>query len=44
MRVEYSKGQRASEELIRLHRETSFDSSNRRIKGAVQSGCWTRPL
>ncbi len=32
MRVEYSKGQRASEELIRLHRQSSFESSGRKMK------------
>jgi hypothetical protein len=32
MRVEYSKGQRASRELIQLHRKTSFEASGRKMK------------
>jgi radical SAM superfamily enzyme YgiQ (UPF0313 family) len=32
MRIEYSKGQRASDELIRLHRKSSFESSGRKMK------------
>jgi hypothetical protein len=34
MRVEYSKGERASKELILLHRQTS----------EATSGQWTNPL
>jgi anaerobic magnesium-protoporphyrin IX monomethyl ester cyclase len=32
MRIEYSKGDRASKELIQLHRETSFQASGRKMK------------
>lgn len=32
MRIEYSKGQRASDELIQLHRKASFESSGRKMK------------
>ena len=32
MRIEYSKGDRASKELIQLHRQTSFESSGRKMK------------
>ena len=32
MKVEYSKGDRASKELIQLHRRTSFEASGRKMK------------
>ena len=32
MRVEYSKGDQASKELIQLHRQTSFQTSGRKMK------------
>src|SRR5678809_438495 len=32
MRIEYSKGDRASKELIQLHRKTSLESSGRKMK------------
>jgi len=32
MRIEYSKGDRASKELIQLHRKASFESSGRKMK------------
>jgi hypothetical protein len=32
MRIEYSKGERASRELIQLHRQTSFEASGRKMK------------
>ncbi|BFU93293.1 MAG: conserved protein of unknown function [Nitrospira sp.] len=32
MRIEYSKGQRATDELIQLHRKTSFEASGRKMK------------
>ncbi len=32
MRIEYSKGDRASKELIQLHRQTSFQASGRKMK------------
>lgn len=31
MKVEYSKGNRASKELIQLHRRTSFEASGRKM-------------
>jgi len=33
MRVESSKGERASKELILLHRQTSEDTSGRKMDG-----------
>ena len=32
MRIEYSKGDRASKELIQLHRKASFESAGRKMK------------
>ncbi|HWF62476.1 MAG TPA: radical SAM protein [Nitrospira sp.] len=32
MKVEYTKGDRASKELIQLHRQTSFEASGRKMK------------
>jgi hypothetical protein len=32
MRIEYSKGDRASKELVQLHRKASFESSGRKMK------------
>ena len=32
MRIEYTKGDRASKELIQLHRKTSFESAGRKMK------------
>ena len=32
MRIEYTKGDRASKELIQLHRKASFESSGRKMK------------
>jgi len=32
MRIEYSKGERASKELILLHRQTSEATSGRKIR------------
>src|SRR5215467_2084424 len=32
MRIEYTKGDRASKELIQLHRKASIDSSGRKMK------------
>jgi len=32
MRIEYSKGDRASKELVQLHRKASFESSGRKVK------------
>ena len=41
MRIEYSKGERASKELILLHRQTSEATSGRRMKAAVRMQRWT---
>ena len=32
MRIEYTKGDRASKELVQLHRKASFESSGRKVK------------
>ena len=41
MRIEYSKGERASKELILLHRQTSEATSGRTMKAADRIGRWT---
>lgn len=41
MRVEYTKGERASKELILLHRQTSEAASGRKMKAAVRIQGWT---
>ena len=41
MRIEYSKGERASKELILLHRQTSEATSDRKMKVADLIGRWT---
>ena len=41
MRVEYMKGERASQELILLHRQTSEAASGRKMKAAVRIQGWT---
>jgi hypothetical protein len=44
MRVEYSKGERASKELILLHRQASEATSGRKMKVADRIGRWTASL
>jgi len=44
MRVEYTKGERASKELILLHRQTSETTSCRTMKAADHIGRWTASL
>lgn len=41
MRIEYSKGERASKELILLHRQTSEAASGRKMKVVDRIGSWT---
>jgi|CXWL01.1.fsa_nt_gi hypothetical protein len=41
MRVEYSKGTRASKALILLHHQTSEATSGRKVKVADRMGRWT---
>ena len=40
MRIEFSKGERASKELILLHRQTS-ETSGRKMKVVDRIGSWT---
>ena len=41
MRIEYSKGERASKELILLHRQTSETTSSRKMKVVDRIESWT---
>jgi len=41
MRVVYSKGERASKELILLHSETPEATSGRKMKVVDRIGSWT---
>ncbi len=41
MRIEYTKGERASKELILLHRQASEATSGRKMKYVDRTGRWT---